>query len=162
MIFFVDNKYFIEYDGETHYDINLHGWHTKEAVQKQQKRDKIKNNYCKEHHIPLIRIPYIHYNDLKIEDLLLETSTFIIEGDKMKIQTKFITMKDVTDFVEMANRSRSDIWVTKANSRICVDAKSLMGMFSIDTSTDFIIETDDDEIADYILTVYPDVSKYID
>jgi len=38
----------------------------------------IKNTYCKEHNIPLIRIPYTHYNDLCIEDLLLETSNYII------------------------------------------------------------------------------------
>ena len=35
--------------------------------------------YAKEHNIPLIRIPYTRLNDLCLEDLLLETSTFIIE-----------------------------------------------------------------------------------
>lgn len=27
--FFVENSYIIEYDGETHYNYNLHGWHNK-------------------------------------------------------------------------------------------------------------------------------------
>jgi hypothetical protein len=25
--FYVNNEYFIEYDGETHYQYNMHGWH---------------------------------------------------------------------------------------------------------------------------------------
>jgi hypothetical protein len=28
--FYVNNQYVIEYDGETHYKANLHGWHTPE------------------------------------------------------------------------------------------------------------------------------------
>ena len=56
----------------------MHGWHTEEQLTQQQERDKIKTQWCKEHNIPLIRIPYTHYKDLKIEDLLLETSKFIV------------------------------------------------------------------------------------
>lgn len=76
--FYVDNKYLIEYDGETHYLSNLHGWHTQGQLQAQQERDVIKNQWCKENHIPLIRIPYTHLNKLCIEDLQLETSQFIV------------------------------------------------------------------------------------
>ena len=43
-----------------------------------QKRDAFKNAWTKEKNIPLIRIPYTHYDDLCLEDLLLETSSFII------------------------------------------------------------------------------------
>lgn len=53
-----------------------------EQVELIQKRDEYKNNWCKEHHIPLIRIPYTHKNNLCLEDLLLETSKFVvIKGD---------------------------------------------------------------------------------
>ena len=76
--FFVNNKYLIEYDGETHYQSNAHGWHTLERLEKQQERDAIKNQWCRENDIPLIRIPYTHLNQLCIEDLLLETSQFLI------------------------------------------------------------------------------------
>ena len=38
-------------------------------------KDKIN---CKENNIPLIRIPYTHLNKLCLEDLLLETSNFIV------------------------------------------------------------------------------------
>ena len=37
----------------------------------------MKNEWCKDNNIPLIRIPYTQYNDLCIEDLQLETTTFL-------------------------------------------------------------------------------------
>ena len=76
--FYINNKYFIEYDGETHYKYNMHGWHNEEQLKAQQERDMIKNQWCKDNNIPLIRIPYTHLKDLCIEDLLLETSQFIM------------------------------------------------------------------------------------
>jgi len=76
--FYVDNKYIIEYDGETHYKYNLHGWHNQEQLKAQQERDMIKNQWCKENNIPLIRIPYTHYENLCIDDLKIETSEFIV------------------------------------------------------------------------------------
>ena len=71
--FYVDNKYLIEYDGEQHTIETRPGscWHD---LQYYQKHDKIKNEYCKQNNIPLIRIPYSLFNDLTIEDLLLETT----------------------------------------------------------------------------------------
>ena len=69
--FFIQNKYLIESDGETHHRYNLHGWHNEEQLKAQQERDMIKTQWCKEHNIPLIRIPYTKYETLCIEDLLL-------------------------------------------------------------------------------------------
>ncbi len=77
--FYVNNQYLIEYDGETHYQYNLHGWHDLEQLEKQQERDIIKNQWCKDNNIPLIRIPYWHLKNLRLEDLLLETSKYIVE-----------------------------------------------------------------------------------
>ena len=76
--FYINKQYLIEYDGETHYQANIHGWHTQERLEQQLERDEIKNKWCKENNIPLIRIPYTHYKDLCLNDLLLETSNFII------------------------------------------------------------------------------------
>ena len=65
--FFVDGQYLIEYDGEQHYkQVNTH-W---EPLEKVQQRDRIKDAWCKEHNITLIRIPYTRLNTLTIEDLL--------------------------------------------------------------------------------------------
>ena len=76
--FYVNQKYLIEYDGLQHFKYSEHGWDTKEHFEKVQKRDFYKNQWCKENKIPLIRIPYTKLNTLSIEDLLLETSKFII------------------------------------------------------------------------------------
>lgn len=70
--FFVNNQYLIEYDGSQHYDktslFNYDYTH---------KHDLIKSKWCKEHNIPLIRIPYTHFKNLTLNDLLLNTSNFI-------------------------------------------------------------------------------------
>lgn len=85
----VDNdgnlRYLIEYDGCQHFDINHQfGNNRKEAFLTVQERDKIKNEYCFSHNIPLIRIPYTHFNKLEINDLKLETTNFLIKriGDE--------------------------------------------------------------------------------
>ena len=78
--FYVDNKYLIEFDGEQHFYFknNPNNWNTKENFIKTKYRDNFKNNWCKINNIPLIRIPYTHLNKLTIDDLLLETSQFIV------------------------------------------------------------------------------------
>lgn len=49
----------IEYDGIQHFkDV---GW-KEEHLEDTQHRDKIKNQYCNEHNITLIRIPYSDYS----------------------------------------------------------------------------------------------------
>lgn len=74
--FFVNNEYLIEYDGKQHFGIG--GWNNDNNFQIIQSHDKFKNEWCKKNNIPLIRIPYTHYNDLCLKDLLLETSEYII------------------------------------------------------------------------------------
>lgn len=78
--FYVNDSYLIEYDGEQHfyYKDSPYTWNTKENYEKVIQHDEIKNYWCKENNIPLIRIPYFHLEKLTIEDLLLETSSFII------------------------------------------------------------------------------------
>lgn len=76
--FYINNKYIIEYDGSVHFLYSDKGWNNKENFEKTKQHDIIKNNYCKQNNIPLIRIPYTHLEDLCIEDLLLETSQFKI------------------------------------------------------------------------------------
>ena len=78
--FYVNDQYIIEYDGETHYQSNKHGWHNEEHLQKTQERDIIKNQWCKDNNIPLIRIPYTHFDELCIDDLILGTSKFVVNG----------------------------------------------------------------------------------
>lgn len=70
--FYIDDSYCLEYDGRCHFGINSI-WDFEYA----QLRDKIKNQWCVENNMPLIRIPYTHFENITIDDLLLETSKFI-------------------------------------------------------------------------------------
>lgn len=68
---FSENKLIvlIEYDGEQHYrPVTFGGITYEEAVGKlklTQHRDSIKNEYCKQNNIPLLRIPYWGFNNIE-------------------------------------------------------------------------------------------------
>lgn len=68
--YYVDDRYIIEYDESQHFDTNSKTFTT----------DMIKNNYCFEHHIPIIRIKDEWYDGLKMSDVLLSSSVFIIHN----------------------------------------------------------------------------------
>ena len=73
--FYVNDKYIIEYDGKQHFEEN----NTFNVSLKDiQNRDNFKNQWCKDNNIPLIRIPYTYLPYIKKEDLILETSKFLI------------------------------------------------------------------------------------
>jgi very-short-patch-repair endonuclease len=76
--FFVENKYIIEYDGKQHF-IDSKWGNTIITKEEAEKKDQEKNNWCKKHNLPIIRIQYTIFNQLTIKDLLLETSSFIIK-----------------------------------------------------------------------------------
>ena len=72
VVFNTDNsiKCFIEYDGILHFEQDkYHGWSTKENWEKTHTNDIIKNNYCFQYKIPLIRIPYTEYNNITLNYL---------------------------------------------------------------------------------------------
>lgn len=75
--------YLIEFDGIQHYDPTRQFGKDKETFEKIKRRDSLKNRWCEEKYIPLIRIPYTKLETLKIEDLLLETSKYIMKGKVM-------------------------------------------------------------------------------
>jgi hypothetical protein len=77
--FFVNNKYLIEFDGKQHF--NIEGWNDNKTLEKNLEHDKLKNEYCLKNNIPLIRIPYTHLKKICLNDLLLETSSFIVKGE---------------------------------------------------------------------------------
>lgn len=57
----------IEYDGRQHTD-ERSAWHNEELI----KHDQMKNEYCKNHNIPLQRISYLDYDKIDLEYLLDE------------------------------------------------------------------------------------------
>lgn len=74
-----DYNILIEYDGNVHYYANGYGWNNKENLTKVKNNDKIKNEWCKNNNISLIRIPYFIYDTITIEDLLLNSKYFIVK-----------------------------------------------------------------------------------
>lgn len=73
--FWVNNKYVVEFDGKQHFIENNFFEQSLEDI---QLHDKIKNEWCKNNHIPIIRIPYTHLEKMCLNDLLLETSEFLL------------------------------------------------------------------------------------
>lgn len=67
--FFIDNKYLLEVDGEFHVQNN------------KQKDDQIKNSYCEQNKIPLIRISTKDLMNITLDDLLLEKTPFLCIGE---------------------------------------------------------------------------------
>ena len=60
--------YIIEYDGILHFEQdNYHGWNNKENWEKTKRNDEIKNQWCKDKKIKLIRIPYTDYNKIDFD-----------------------------------------------------------------------------------------------
>lgn len=62
----------IEFDGRQHYFGGEGKWSHSESLEIIQQRDNIKNNYCQEHNIKLIRIPYYEIGDINLKKLELE------------------------------------------------------------------------------------------
>ena len=70
----------IEFDGRQHIkgpDTTYWG-HTTETLETIQEKDKIKNEFCLKHNIPLVRIPYPQINNLSLE--MLMGDRFLVKG----------------------------------------------------------------------------------
>lgn len=65
-------KCLIEFDGKQHYEW-ISGMMTKKEFEKLQYHDQLKNIYCQKHNIPLFRIPYWEFDNIKniLENYLL-------------------------------------------------------------------------------------------
>ena len=61
-------KAFIEYDGKQHFKPSRFGGMTQEQAEENlitsQRRDKIKNDFCKDNNYPLLRIKYDQYGNI--------------------------------------------------------------------------------------------------
>jgi len=81
--FFIDNFYIIEYDGEQHFKYHSgNTWNNENTFKITRQNDLLKNKYCFEHNIPLIRIPYD--TEYTFEDLKLETTHFLLTPENEK------------------------------------------------------------------------------
>lgn len=65
-VFNFENKIIllIEYDGKQHYE-HIESWITKEKYERMKIHDNMKNEYCKNNQILLLRIPYWDFDNIK-------------------------------------------------------------------------------------------------
>ena len=64
-------KLAFEYNGEQHYKFNKYFHESEDAFEKQQERDKLKGQLCKQHNVTLIVVPYT-VQEKDIYDYILE------------------------------------------------------------------------------------------
>lgn len=72
-------KYFIEYDGQQHF---IDPRKTPEHFANNHNNDLLKNKYCFDNKIPLIRIPYD--KEYVLEDLFIDTTKFLFTPENEK------------------------------------------------------------------------------
>ena len=76
--FYVNETYLIEYDGQQHFkSIKVFGG--EERFKTTQETDKFKTQWALINNIPLIRVPYTALQTLTLQDILIETSKFLIK-----------------------------------------------------------------------------------
>lgn len=68
--------YLLEFDGEHHYVTT--SYYDESGILNNKRKDLIKNNWCKNHNITLIRIPYQIRNNISLKDLQPETSKYVV------------------------------------------------------------------------------------
>lgn len=78
--FFVNNSYLIEFDGRQHFIQGEGNYDNKEKFELTKIHDAIKNQYCLEHNIPLIRIPFTAFDKLNLNMLKPDTSPYLFKG----------------------------------------------------------------------------------
>jgi hypothetical protein len=64
-----DKFILLEVDGQFHYKISYGGEY---GLSEQQRRDEIKNQFCKENNIPLIRVPYWEFKNDNYKQIIME------------------------------------------------------------------------------------------
>lgn len=72
-----DCDYIIEFDGEQHFKF-IPQYEDRTTFEDRIGRDRYKDQWCREHNIPLIRIPYKRLNKLCVDDLKIETTKYLI------------------------------------------------------------------------------------
>lgn len=86
--FYINNQYMIEYDGKQHFK-DTKGYFNGEIYEQRVRKDRLKNKYCLEHNIPLIRIPYTYEKDINL-DILLPTKDNPFLVDKIDFKKEFL------------------------------------------------------------------------
>ena len=81
--FWINQSYVVEFDGLQHFkDMSSEkSWFKPGDFEKIQQRDKYKNEWCHEHNIPRIRIPYTEIGNITLDYLKLDTTKFLLKKE---------------------------------------------------------------------------------
>lgn len=99
--FYIDDSILLEYDGQHHF----YPVRNEERYDDTIRNDTIKNNFCKENNIPLIRIPFWLYNEIdNILNMIKNKKSISEICDYIELQGSTTIPEKV---VEFHNRSRA-------------------------------------------------------
>ena len=63
----------------------------------------------------------------------------------IKVKIKLVTVEEVKSFFTVINQIKSDAIIRSEDRKYAVDAKSLLGIFSLDLTKNLILEINDEE-----------------
>lgn len=110
--FIIKNELLIEFDGEQHFKpVDYFGG--KDKFTRQGITDKIKNQYCIDNNIPLIRIPYWEFKNIEyiLENVLKRYNLIDSDGSYDKdIVLKYLVDEnwDHDEYIAMGNKSKKE------------------------------------------------------
>lgn len=77
--FYVESEFIVEFDGEQH-EKPVKLWGGVDEYEKMKHRDNIKNEWCINNKIPLVRIPYSARKNLNINDIMPKSSKYLLKA----------------------------------------------------------------------------------
>lgn len=101
----LDNDILIEYDGEFHYlPINTSD-EALESFKQQKERDSIKNEFCLNNNITLLRIPFWEFKNInKILDLFYSTKDIILINKMFNIDINNLSINEIDEIFSKKNK----------------------------------------------------------
>lgn len=106
--FYIEDKLLIEFDGEQHFKpVKVFGG--EDGFDKRKKNDTIKNKYCLDNKIPLLRIPYWEKDN--IEYIICNTLIYL-EGSKDKLYDRRMALKYLVN-----SAWNQDTYISKGNRK---------------------------------------------
>lgn len=76
--FYIQDKVLVEFDGIQHFRETPNPYFNYKKI---KESDSLKNQWCFQNNIPLIRIPYTKLGEITLQDLNPDETTFLVKGD---------------------------------------------------------------------------------
>lgn len=111
--FYIDNKFLIEVDGEQHFK-SIEKWGGIPALKKRIKRDMIKNKYCIDNNIPLLRISF---KEIKKIHIILKLYISLIENN---LVSSIMFTNDIL-YRDMFNNIRDKLEILSFSNNISIN-----------------------------------------